>query len=107
MLSFMNAFKGYNQNFMVEEDVEKTAFVTLEGIFYYIVTTIMLKNAKATYQRIVNWLFGELLRTTMEAYIEYMVVKSKGRETPLANLAKCFEIMRTFNLRLNPKNALS
>ncbi len=49
MFSFMNGFSGYNQIRMSPKDVEKTAFRTLIGNFYYTVMLFGLKNAGATY----------------------------------------------------------
>ena len=49
LLSFMDAFLGYNQIKMEEADQEKTSFVTSQGLFYYKVMPFGLKNAEATY----------------------------------------------------------
>ena len=49
LLSFMDAFSGYNQIKMKEEDQEKTSFVTSQGLFCYKVMLFRLKNAGATY----------------------------------------------------------
>ena len=49
LLSFMNAFSGYNQIKVNEEDQEKTSFVTSQGIFCYKVMPFELKNAGAMY----------------------------------------------------------
>ena len=49
LLSFMDAFSGYNQIKMKEEDQEKTSFVTNQGLFCYKVMPFGLKNAGATY----------------------------------------------------------
>ena len=57
LLSFMDAFSGYNQIKMKEEDQEKTSFVTSQGIFCYKVMPFELKNAGATYQRLMNKMF--------------------------------------------------
>ena len=54
LLTFMDAFFGYNQILMAEEDQEKTAFVTSQGLYYYRVMPFGLKNTGATYQRLVN-----------------------------------------------------
>ena len=45
LLSFMDAFSGYNQIKMKEEDQKKTSFVTSQGLFYYKVMLFGLKNA--------------------------------------------------------------
>ena len=54
LLSFMDAFSGYNQISMDPDDQEKTSFVTGQGIYCYHVMPFGLKNAGATYQRLVN-----------------------------------------------------
>ena len=51
MFSFMDEFSGYNQIRMAPKDMEKTAFRTTIGNFYYTVMPFGLKNAGATYQR--------------------------------------------------------
>ena len=57
LLSFMDALSGYNQIRMDEVDQEKTSFVTSQGLFCYKVMPFSLKNAGATYQRLVNHMF--------------------------------------------------
>jgi len=54
LLSFMNAFFGYNQIMVDEEDQEKTAFITSQGLYCYRVMPFRLKNVGDTYQRLVN-----------------------------------------------------
>ena len=58
LLTFMDAFSGYNQIRMAEKDQEKTAFITSQGLYYYKVIPFGLKNAGATYQRLVNKMFS-------------------------------------------------
>jgi len=76
MLSFMDAFSGYHQILMNPEDQEKTSFITERGTYSYKVMPFGLKNAGATYQRLVNRMFKDLLGKTMEVYIDDMLVKS-------------------------------
>ena len=57
LLSFMDAFLGYNQIQMHEHDQEKTSFVTSQGLFCYRVMPFGLKNADVTYQRLMNRMF--------------------------------------------------
>ena len=59
VLSFMDAFSGYNQIMMDPSDQEKTAFITEEGLYCYKVMPFGLKNAGATYQRLVNKVFAD------------------------------------------------
>ena len=57
LLNFMNAFSGYNQISMDPDNQEKTSFVTGQGTYCYRVMLFGLKNAGATYQRLVNRMF--------------------------------------------------
>ena len=57
LLSFMDAFSDYNQISMDPVDQEKTSFITGQGTYCYRVMPFGLKNARATYQRLVNRMF--------------------------------------------------
>ena len=57
LLSFMDAFLGCNQINMDKTDQEKTFFITSQGLFCYKVMPFSLKNARETYQRLVNHMF--------------------------------------------------
>ena len=77
LLTFMDAFPGYNQIKMVEEDQKKTAFITNQGLYCYKVMPFRLKNEGATYQRLVNKMFSKQIGRNMEVYVDNMLVKSK------------------------------
>ena len=82
LLTFMDAFSGYNQIKMAEEDQEKTAFITSQELYCYKVMPFELKNAGATYQRLVNKMFNKQIGRNMEVYVDDMLVKSKEELTP-------------------------
>ena len=90
---------------MAPEDVHKTAFRVpgAVGIFEYLVMTFGLKNARATYQRAMNYIFHDLIGSLMEVYIDDVVVKSKTAEGHLEDLKRVLERTRKFGLRMNPK----
>ena len=102
LLSFMDAFSGYNQISMDPDDQEKTSFVTAQGTYCYRVMPFGLKNAGATYQRLVNRMFHKQIGTTMEVYIDDMLVKSTTAELHIAHLSEEFQILRNYNMKLNP-----
>nr|GEY66748.1 reverse transcriptase domain-containing protein [Tanacetum cinerariifolium] len=56
---FLDAYKGYHQIQMAEQDEEKTAFHTSHGVFCYTKMPFGLKNAGATYQRLVDKAFDK------------------------------------------------
>ena len=51
-------------------DKEKTTFITPKGLYCYKVMPFELKNAGATYQRLVTKMFKHLIGKTIEVYIE-------------------------------------
>ena len=93
LLTFMDAFLRYNQIRMSEENQEKTTFVTSQGVYYYKVIPFKLKNAKATYQRLVNHMFNKQIRWNIEVYIDDMLVKSKTTKEHLDDLKETFGIL--------------
>ncbi|KAK1691819.1 hypothetical protein QYE76_008516 [Lolium multiflorum] len=104
VLSFMDGNAGYNQIFMAPEDIHKTAFrVPGVGLFEYVVMTFGLKNAGATYQRAMNYIFHDLIGKLVEIYIDDVVVKSVSMEGHLDDLRRILDRTRKFGLRMNPK----
>ncbi|KAI5322358.1 hypothetical protein L3X38_031430 [Prunus dulcis] len=103
LLSFMDAYSGYNQIFMHPPDSEHTAFITDKGLYCYNVMPFGLKNAGATYQRLVNKIFAGYIGNIMEVYVDDMLVKSRTAEDHLQNLSIMFGILKEYRMRLNPK----
>ena len=77
LLSFMDAHAGYNQILIYEPDEEHTSFITDRGLYCYKAMPFGLKNVGATYQRLVNMIFKDLIGKLMEVYVDDMLVKSK------------------------------
>ena len=90
LLSFIDAFSGYNQIRMDPNNQEKTSFVTRQGTYYYQVMPFGLKNAGATYQRLVNRMFQKQIGASMEVYIDNMLAKSVKVELQVDHLAESF-----------------
>ncbi|KAL0449357.1 UNVERIFIED_CONTAM: Retrovirus-related Pol polyprotein from transposon gypsy [Sesamum latifolium] len=102
LFSMMDAYQGYHQIFMAEEDRIKTSFITDRGIYCYNVMPFGLKNAGATYQRLVNKMFKDQIGSTMEVYVDDMLVKSMKEVDHLKDLKQAFGIMRSYGMKLNP-----
>ncbi|KAG7552776.1 Ribonuclease H-like superfamily [Arabidopsis thaliana x Arabidopsis arenosa] len=102
LLSFMDAFSGYNQILMHKDDREKTSFITDRGTYCYKVMPFGLKNAGATYQRLVNKMFADQLGRTVEVYIDDMLVKSLVAADHVQHLSRCFDVLNEYNMKLNP-----
>ena len=102
LLSFMDAFSGYNQISMDPNDQEKTSFVTGQGTYCYQMMPFGLKNAGATYQRLVNKMFQKEIGASMEVYIDDMLVKSIKAELHITHLAEAFRVLKSYDMKLNP-----
>ena len=65
-MSFLDAFQGYHQIPLAVDDQEKTAFITSIGNYHYKVMPFGLKNARATYQRMISRMFEPQLGKNIE-----------------------------------------
>jgi hypothetical protein len=104
VINFLDGNARYNQIFMAEEDVVKTAFCcpSFMRLFEWVVMTFGLKNAGASYQRAMNLIFHDLLWIIMEIYIDDVVIKSVGFKDHLAYLRVILGRMRRYNLNMDP-----
>ena len=64
--------------------------------------TFGLKNAGATYQRAMNYIFHKLISRIVEIYIDDVMIKSKGYKEHLADLRETLECTRKHGLKINP-----
>ncbi|KAL0416660.1 UNVERIFIED_CONTAM: Retrovirus-related Pol polyprotein from transposon gypsy [Sesamum latifolium] len=76
LFSMMDAYQGYHQIFMTEEDRDKTSFITDNGIYCY------------------------------NVYVDDMLIKSKEGEDYLTHLQASFEVMRRYDMKLNPAKCI-
>lgn len=93
MLSFMDGTSRYHHIPVAEEDRHKTTFKCpgFTSAFEYVVIHFGLKNVGATYQRVMNLIFHDIIGKILEVYIDDVVVKSKFKGDHLTNLLKVFE----------------
>ena len=61
-----------------------------------------LKNARSTYQRLVNMMFADQIGWTIEINIDDMLVKSLEAEDHIFHLQQAFSTLRKYNMKLNP-----
>ena len=102
LLSFIDAFSGYNQIKMEEADQEKTSFVTNQGLFCYKVRQFGLKNAGATYQRLMNKMFTHQIGRNVQVSVDDILVKSLHKNDHLDDLMETFNTFHSYNIKLNP-----
>ena len=61
-----------------------------------------LKNARATYQRMVNKVFQSQISRNLEVYVDDMITKSKQASEHTTDLRETFTTLRRHQMRLNP-----
>ena len=101
-MSFMDAYSGYNQIPIYKLDEEHTLFITDHELYCYKAMLFGLKNAGRTYQRLVNAMFKDLIRKTMEVYVHNMLVKSRVVADHMEHLGQILNILRRYQMKLNP-----
>ena len=65
-----------------------------------------LKNAGATYQRLMNKMFAHQLGRNVQVYVDDMLVKSVRQNDHLSDLQETFDTLRSYNMKLNPSKCM-
>jgi hypothetical protein len=105
-LSFLNAYSGYHQIRMKESDQFVTSFITPFGMYCCVTMPFGLRNAGATYQRCMNHVFREHIGRTVEAYVDDIVVKTRGASGLLSDLEVTFRCLKAKGVKLNPEKCV-
>jgi len=91
---------------MHPNDESKTAFMTELTSYCYKVMPFGLKNADATYQRLMDRILTSMLRRNVHAYVDDMVVTSKEKKQHVTDLEELFSTIGKYNLKLNPEKCV-
>ncbi|KAK8956542.1 hypothetical protein KSP39_PZI001118 [Platanthera zijinensis] len=86
-MSFLDAFSGYHQIRMHKPDIPCTSFITNDGCYCYLVMPFGLKNAGATYQRMMDQVFKEQKSRNLEVYVDDLLIKSRSLPQHLVDLS--------------------
>ncbi|GKU96467.1 hypothetical protein SLEP1_g9699 [Rubroshorea leprosula] len=105
-LSLLDAYSGYHQVPMALEDEGKTSFYAGDEIYCYVMMPFGLKNAGATYQKMVTIVFRAQIGRNLEVYVDDIVVKSLKADDHLTDLAETFNNLRQNRMRLNPAKCI-
>lgn len=65
-----------------------------------------LKNASATYQRMVNKVFNAQIGKNLEVYVDDMSTKSRQAANHVADLRESFITLCNHQMRLNPDKSV-
>nr|GEU66968.1 reverse transcriptase domain-containing protein [Tanacetum cinerariifolium] len=93
----------YHQIQLAEPDEEKTTFHTGQGVYSYTKMPFGLKNAGATYQRLMDKAFESQIGQNIEVYVDDLVVKSYTEAEMMRDIEETFRTLRKINMKLNPK----
>ncbi|GKF00106.1 reverse transcriptase domain-containing protein, partial [Tanacetum coccineum] len=99
----MDECRNNSSGKMAQDDEETTAFYTDRGMYCYTKMPFGLKNAGATYQRLVDTTFQSHIGRNLESYVDDMVIESNDEKMLIADIAKTFDNLRKINMKLNPK----
>jgi hypothetical protein len=102
LLSFLEAYSSFHQIQMSREDRKHTAFVTVDGLYCYVVMPYGLKNALPTLVRAMSKTFEDLIRDRIEIYVDDIMVKTKRGSTLVEDLTLVFDKLRATRTKLNP-----
>ncbi|GKV35459.1 hypothetical protein SLEP1_g43722 [Rubroshorea leprosula] len=105
-LSLLDAYSGYHHVPMAPEDEEKTSFYAGDEIYCYVMMPFGLKNAGATYQKMVTIVFRAQIGRNLEVYVDDIVVKSLKADNHLTDLEETFNNLRQNRMRLNPAKCI-
>jgi hypothetical protein len=106
LLSFLDAYSGFHQIQMFREDRKHTDFVTVDGLYCYVVMPYGLKNALPTLVRAMSKTFGDLIRDKVEEYVDDIMVKTKRGSTLVEDLTLVFDKLWATRTKLNPNKCV-
>ncbi len=100
--STLDLAKGYHQILMAEEDIEKTAFVTPMGLYEYVRMPFGLKNAPATFQRLMNDILRDYINKICVVYLDDILIFSTTLAEHKHAVEKIFRKLQEHNLKIQP-----
>lgn len=80
---------------------EKTTFITNQVLYQHQLMSSRLKNARMTYQRLVNYMYKEQIGQNMEVYVDDVLFKRKEPQHNIANLREAFDVLWVYKIKIN------
>lgn len=95
----MNAFSGYNQIWVAEEDEKKTTFVMERDLYCSNMMPFGLKKIGAIHQHLVNKIFKNQIRRNINIYVDNMLIKNTKANHHIADLK---DEIKWYQMKFNP-----
>ena len=100
VFSKLDLLKGFFQVPVHPDDVEKTAISTPFGTYLFYFSTFGLRNSGATFQRLMDSIFGEL--TFCAVYVDDILLFSKSHEEHATHLRTVLQLLQDNGLVVRP-----
>ena len=104
-MSLLDGYSRYNHILVHKDDQYKTAFTTPWGTFKYAKMSFGLKNAWATFQRVMDIAFADEKDVFLVVYLDDLTVFSHSDDEHLYHLRIVFQKCRKFGISHNPKKS--
>ena len=103
---FLDGYSGYNQIYIAPEDQEKTTFTCPYGTFAFRRMPFELCNAPGTFQRCMMAIFSDMVKKTIEVFMDDFSVLGSSFDNCLENLRAVLIRCKETNLVLNWEKCL-
>ena len=89
---------GYHQVIIKEEDIHNETYIIIYGQYEFVVVTIVLTNAPATFMCLMNSVFNKYLDKFVLGFLDDILIYSKNEEEHEEHLRMTLRVLRKHNL---------
>ncbi|XP_049882138.1 uncharacterized protein LOC126378061 [Pectinophora gossypiella] len=105
-MSTIDLHSGFWQIQVHPDDQIKTAFITPFGMYQFLRMPFGLRNAPATFQRLMDKFIHGLKAQCVLSYLDDLIIRSNTFEQHLQDLKEVFEKLKLFKLRANREKCI-
>lgn len=98
--STIDMYSGFYQVEVDENDIKKTAFSVENGHYEFLRMPFGLKNAPATFQRVMDHILREHIGKSCVIYLDDILIFSTSLQEHIENLEKVFKTLEKYNFKI-------